>query len=522
MPGQGPRIILIGGTYRALCVLERLIERGERVVGFIGQEGTQERDFCPEILEVCDRHSIPARSAHKFGEEIVRWLEDRIRPELVLAIGLETQVPLAIGGNSRLGLVEVLDSFESRGDTRVMLRQKGQTLIDRASKASDEEPDAGDAYLEMIDTALEVLDEYLDGVPASGAPAPRRVRFHPERENSDPGAGHAGAEPRRELERRVASYLDADRVLALDSLADAFAALVGALRLGEGDQVICPAYCSKVAVAALRACGAEPIFVDLEPSSLALDTGKLAAAITTATRAILVSHPFGRAAAIDRVYPLAEESGLEVIEDAGHSLGARFDSSRIGRSPCTAVFQVPVPGHASDAALLAGPQSLIEAIEALEPLEALEALEAEGEADRSPSITVLAPARAGATLGLVSGWDDELESRLQIGRAYNEQLSRYDAFRIPSGAPERPTTYAGYALSLTRFARTSADDLHRLLLEGGVESQRPVMPARERDLADLPVAESARHNTIVLPAHSELGEDDLQLVLDLLFDYAIG
>ena len=86
----------------------------------------------------------------------------------------------------------------------------------------------------------------------------------------------------------------------------------------------------------------------------------------------------------------------------------------------------------------------------------------------------------------------------------------------------RPAGYAGYALSLTRFARTSADDLHRLLLEGGVETRRLSLPARERDLADLPVAESARHNTIVLPAHSGLSEEDLQLLLDLLFDYAIG
>ena len=59
----GPRILLIGGTYRALCVLERLLERGQRVVAFIGQEGGGERDFCPEILELCDRHQIAARSA---------------------------------------------------------------------------------------------------------------------------------------------------------------------------------------------------------------------------------------------------------------------------------------------------------------------------------------------------------------------------------------------------------------------------------------------------------------------------
>ena len=45
MNRKGPRILLIGGTYRALCVLEHLLERGERVVAFLGQEREEERDF---------------------------------------------------------------------------------------------------------------------------------------------------------------------------------------------------------------------------------------------------------------------------------------------------------------------------------------------------------------------------------------------------------------------------------------------------------------------------------------------
>ena len=113
MRGNGPRILLIGGTYRALCVLERLLERGERVAAFLGQEREGERDFCSEILEVCDRASVPARSGRKLGEETVRWLEDRIRPELAIAVGLSNAVPLVVGGNCRLGLVEVVDRFQS-------------------------------------------------------------------------------------------------------------------------------------------------------------------------------------------------------------------------------------------------------------------------------------------------------------------------------------------------------------------------------------------------------------------------
>ena len=124
----GPRILLIGGTYRALCVLERLLERGYRVAAFIGIEGGLERDFCPEILEICDRNSIPARSGHKLGEEIVRWLEDRIRPELSISVGVSAEVPVAVGGNCRLGLIEATDLLASPDCPGVTLRQRGKVV----------------------------------------------------------------------------------------------------------------------------------------------------------------------------------------------------------------------------------------------------------------------------------------------------------------------------------------------------------------------------------------------------------
>ena len=66
------------------------------------------------------RRSIPARSAHKLGEEIVRWLEDRIRPDLAIAVGASMEIPLAIGGNTRLGLIEVSDlDLQPCGGTHV-------------------------------------------------------------------------------------------------------------------------------------------------------------------------------------------------------------------------------------------------------------------------------------------------------------------------------------------------------------------------------------------------------------------
>ena len=130
MTGVGPRILLIGGNYRALCVLEHLLERGERVVAFVGQEAGETPDFCSDILEICDRSSVAARSGRKIGEEMVRWLEDRIRPELAVAVGVLTEIPLAVGGNCRLGLLEVVDRDTPGGGRAVKLRQRGLTVAE--------------------------------------------------------------------------------------------------------------------------------------------------------------------------------------------------------------------------------------------------------------------------------------------------------------------------------------------------------------------------------------------------------
>ena len=190
MRRNGPRILVIGGTYRAVCVLERLLERGERVVAFIGVEGGSERDFCPEILELCDRAGIPARSGHKLGEEVVRWLEDRIRPDLAIALGVHAEIPLSIGGNCRLGLVEVCDSFGAGEARQVVLRQRGQELV-RRELAAPPAGDAGDAYLCM----LEELCACLERLPRRARVAARRARVRGAlrgRRRADAGPGDPG------------------------------------------------------------------------------------------------------------------------------------------------------------------------------------------------------------------------------------------------------------------------------------------------------------------------------------------
>jgi perosamine synthetase len=509
MDRTGPRILLIGGTYRALCVLERLLERGSRIAAFIGVEGGGERDFCPEILEICDRASIPARSGHKLGEEIVRWLEDRIRPEIAIAVGLRTEVPVAIGGNCRLGLVEIRDMLQHENCVGVSLHQRGKAVEETPLAPLRDDEQAADRYMTVVDAIVDALDQHMDRLTPQSEQGRATVSYArrelPELEPQTLEVDGPGAQTAA-LEGEVARFVGADRVLALRSSHDAFALLYAALGLHDAAEVIVGGIVSPAALGALESSGASPVFADVAADRLTLHPGRVEDRITPGTRGLLVSHTLGQPAELDVLYSTAHERGLELIEDAGDSLGARFGKSRLGRSPCTCVFQVPLrcAGKRVDAALVTAPSALADRIE--------------------PHAKELRLGNAAASLvrSELRTLEDRIATRRANASTYSSELVRYDAFRIPAAPADALSTYAGYLLRLTRYARTTADDLHKLLAESGFETRRLQLPVRERDLAGLPTTEAARASGLLLPVDECLDVADQERLLDAIFGYAIG
>jgi dTDP-4-amino-4,6-dideoxygalactose transaminase len=505
----GPRILLIGGSYRALCVLERLLERGERVAAFVGQEGGGERDFCSEILEICDRSSVPARSARKFGEELVRWLEDRIRPELAIAVGVSTEIPLAIGGNCRGGMVVIVERPNAEGGPRVELLQRGQVVAGRrlGERAPLDDPD--DVFAQGVEATLAALDEFLDRLAVSTPDPSNAVPTDPdwlesgalEQIASEP---EPGAESEA-LERQAAAYLGAERVLALASPAAAFALLGAALGIAGQDEVVAPPLVSGSTLQGLARAGARVVLADVESDRLTLDVDRASDAITARTRALVVAHAFGMPADLAALRQLARERGVELIEDGGSALGARMGDARLGREG-TCVFRLRLGAGApgAEVALVALSRRLAGRVEA-----------------------ACAPLRVGqgaARLALrrLAAIDERVSARRALASLYSAELSPYDAFVVPPTPADALSVYAGYPLRVTRFARASAEDLTKLLVESGIEARRIRMHCAERDLAGLPVAEGVRSTGLLLPISHALAPAQIERVLEAIFDYAIG
>ncbi|MDB6168294.1 MAG: DegT/DnrJ/EryC1/StrS aminotransferase [Verrucomicrobia bacterium] len=76
--------------------------------------------------------------------------------------------------------------------------------------------------------------------------------------------------------------------------------------------------------------GARPVFVDIDPATRNIDLGRIEAAITPATRAIIPVDLGGLPVDRDRLYAIAKKHGLRVVEDAAQSFGSHWNGRRIG------------------------------------------------------------------------------------------------------------------------------------------------------------------------------------------------
>jgi dTDP-4-amino-4,6-dideoxygalactose transaminase len=133
-----------------------------------------------------------------------------------------------------------------------------------------------------------------------------------------------------ELEQRLRDYLGVRHVIALSSCSEAMLIALRALGVGPGDEVITSPITFASTVHAILHNGATPVLADIESETFGLDPEDVERRVTPRTRAILPVHFGGQACRIDEIVTLARRRGLDVLEDAAHSFGARVDGRLLG------------------------------------------------------------------------------------------------------------------------------------------------------------------------------------------------
>lgn len=355
-----------------------------------------------------------------------------------------------------------------------------------------------------------------------------------------------------QFEDGFADYLNASKAMMVNSGSSANLVALKALQtdrggnsLEPGDEVIVPACTWSTSVAPILDVGAEPVLVDSDPDTFALDPDAAAEEITDDTAAIMAVHLLGNPSRMDALTELCEDHDLLLIEDCCEAHGAAFDGQQVGTFGEYGTYSFFFSHHISTMEGGMVVSSSPDRIEAAKPIRAhgwtRELDDGEAVADDYRDIDErflfvesgmnVRPTDLQGAFGIhqLERLEDFIDVRRENAERLSAELSQYsDALRLQHEQADGRHTWYGYPLVVAPDAPFSREEITDHLEANGIET-RPIMggnlaeqPAfehlRER-AGPLPVAEGLHERGFFFGNHHRMGSDHVEYIVDTVDEF---
>ena len=274
------------------------------------------------------------------------------------------------------------------------------------------------------------------------------------------------------FEAALSAYTGAPHVVAVANCTAALHLALLALDIRAGDRVAVAAYSWPATANVIVLCGAEPVFVDVDPATSNMDPAALDGLLRrTPVKAVLPVHTFGGMADMARISSVARQHGVPVVEDAACALGAALNDRQAGTWGSLGCFSF----HPRKAITTGEGGAVVTSDPAL--ARRLRILRNHGQDPDAPTPDFVA---AGFNLRLT-----EFQAALgtsQMGKldriiaARRAAAERYDGLlegsgiRPPTGLPGSRHVYQSYVVQLPATAQDRRDAIVSRLRAGGIET----------------------------------------------------
>jgi perosamine synthetase len=328
-----------------------------------------------------------------------------------------------------------------------------------------------------------------------------------------------------DFEKRFAVVAGTRHAVATNNGTTALHLALAALDVGPGDEVIVPSLTYVASANAVRYCGAEPVFADVDPRTMGVDPVDVEKRITSRTVAIIAVHLYGHPADMGGLREVADRHGLKLVEDAAEAHASTWDGRPVGSLGTAGVFSFfgnKIVTTGEGGAVTTDDDELAAR---------LRLLRGQGMDPKrrywfpvvgfNYRMTNVAAAIGCAQLEQLPEF---LARRQEISARYDTLLGGFPGLEIPWTHPR--ATRVNWLYTVLLGDHLSADDRDRvmaLMAEDGIET-RPVFhpmhtlpPYAQEDT--FPVSTMLGRRGVSLPTHVNLSDDDLQVVAERLLHH---
>ena len=324
------------------------------------------------------------------------------------------------------------------------------------------------------------------------------------------------------FEQEFANYIGVSDCVGCNSGTDALILALRALKIGPGDEVITTPFTFFASAETISAVGATPVFVDIDARTFNMDVDRLEAAITEKTKAIMPVHIFGQPIDMTRLMDIATRHNLVVIEDCAQSVGAEWQSQKvgsIGHVGCFSFYPTKNLGACGDGGAITTNDRALAA--------AMRMLKEHGQSSRyfyeeigyNSRLDALQAVILSIKLRYLDSWNAQRREKAAL---YGEFLSRVPGVAVPKELPEAKGVWNQYTIRLTspEDAQPPSGNFRDLvrtkLQECGIGSMvyyplplhlQPVYKSLGYLTGQLPQAEQVCREVLSLPMFPELSRD---------------
>lgn len=361
----------------------------------------------------------------------------------------------------------------------------------------------------------------------------------------------------KELERQIASYVGTERAVCLNSQTACAEMALRLLGIGEGDEVIVPAYTYTASASVVYHVGAKIVFVDVQKDCLEMNYEAVEKAITERTKAIIPVDLAGIPCNYDRLFEIVENKKalfrptndiqralgrIAICADAAHAFGASWHGQMVGSIADFSSFSFHAVKNFTTAEGGALSWRTIHGIDNEALYHQVQLLSLHGQSKDALAKTQLGSweydivgpwykcnmTDIAAALGLV-----QMKRYPALLARRKEIIDRYDAAFKPLGVEvlrhyTDDYTSSGH-LYLTRIPNASLEERQEIIVqmaERGIATNvhykpLPMMTAYKNlgfDIADFPNAYARFANEITLPLHTRLTDEEINYIIEQYTD----